>query len=104
MFSFIEISRYLLSQQDGLFLLSERFNQDPVEEFFGQQRARGGRCDNPNVLTFLHNAQAIRVQRTIAIGSGGNVRKRDKSWRDDIAELSKPLQKRPRKGLTDPES
>ena len=93
------MSRYLLSQKEGLFLLSERFNQDPLESFFGQQRARGGRSDNPNVAAFLHNAQAIRIQRTMAIGHGGNVRKRKEQWKTDIADLSRPLQKRPRKSL-----
>ena len=83
--------------RSGLFLLSERFNQDPLESFFGQQRARGGRSDNPNVKTFLHNAQAIRVQRTMAIGHGGNVRKRKEQWNADVADLSRPIKKRPRK-------
>lgn len=93
------MARYLLSQKPGLYLLSERFNQDPLESFFGQQRARGGRSDNPNVKTFLQNAQAIRVQRTMAIGHGGNVRKRKEQWSTDIADLSRPLAKRPRKKL-----
>ena len=94
--SFVEMARYLLSQKPGLFLLSERFNQDP---FFGQQRARGGRSDNPNVKIFLQNAQAIRVQRTMAIGHGGNVRKHKEQWTTDIADLSRSLNKRPRKTL-----
>ena len=33
--SFVEMARYLLSQKPGLFLLSERFNQDPLESFLG---------------------------------------------------------------------
>ena len=35
-----------------------------------------GKKRQPNVKTFLQNAQANRVQRTMAIGHGGNVRKR----------------------------
>lgn len=97
--SFVEMARYLLSQKPGLFLLSERFNQEPLESFFGQQRARGGRSDNPNVKTFLQNTQAIRVQQTVAIGDGGNVRKRKEQWTTDITDLSCPLKKRPRKTL-----
>ena len=93
----MEIVRYLLSQKPGLFLLSERFNQDPLESFFGQQRARGGRNDNPNVATFLHNTQAIQVQRKMAIGHGGNVHKRKEQWKTDISNLSRPLKKRPAK-------
>ena len=93
------MTRQLLKQNPGLFILSERFNQDPLESFFGQQRARGGRSDNPNTRTFLHNAQAIRVQRTLAIGHGGNVRKRQQQWTEDIKDLSRPICKRPRRSL-----
>ena len=75
-YGFVEMAQFLLSQKEGLCLLSERFNQDPLESFFGQQRARGGRCDSPNVRNFLYNTQAIRVQITLAIGDGCNVRKR----------------------------
>ena len=39
------MARYLLKEKSGLFLLSERFTQDPLESFFGQQRARGGSSD-----------------------------------------------------------
>lgn len=96
-YSFIELARYLLEQKPGLFILAERFNQDPLEAFFGQQRSRGGRSDNPNVKRFLENSQAIRVQRSLAIGCSRNV-KRCKAPLD-MEELSKPLRKRPRKGL-----
>ncbi len=41
--SFVEMAKYLLSQGDGLYVLSKRFSQDPIENYFGQQRARGGR-------------------------------------------------------------
>ena len=80
------MARYLLLHHKGVFLLSERLTQDPLEEFFGQQRARGGRSDTPDARTFLYNAQAIRVQRTLAIGHGGNVRKRSKQWTDDTED------------------
>ena len=72
------MSRYLLSQKEVLFILSEQFNQDPLESFFGQQRARGGHSDNPNVVAFLHNAQAVRIQRTMTIGHGGNCEKEER--------------------------
>ena len=94
MYSFIELGKYLLSQRKGLFFLSERLNQDPLESFFGQQRARGGRSDNPNVRSFLYNTQAIQVQRSMAVGHGGNVRKRKLQWNTDIDDLSRPLKKR----------
>ena len=89
------MAKFLLSQSSGLFLLSERFTQDPLESFFGQQRARGGRSDNPNARNFLYNAQTIRVQKTMVIGHGGNVKKHTLTI--DDAELSRPLKKRPRR-------
>ena len=79
--------------KSDLFLLSERLNQDPLETYFGQQRARGGRTDNPNTRTFFYNEHVIRVQRTLAIGHGGNVQKRTKRWTSDTDELSRPLKK-----------
>ena len=93
------MARYLLKEKSGLFLLSERFTQDPLESFFGQQRARGGSSDNPNSRTFSYNAQAIRVQRTMTIGHGGNVQKQKRPLIDDVEDLSRPLRKRPRKCL-----
>ncbi len=53
MYSFVKVAKFLLKQSSGLYLLSEKFSQDPLESFFGQQRARGGRSDNPNVRNFF---------------------------------------------------
>lgn len=49
-YSFVEMACFRLDKK-----------QDPLSRraFFGQQHARGGRCDNPNVKTFLENAQAV---------------------------------------------
>ena len=54
---FNELIKVLLSHRME-FVLTERFNQDPVEVFFGQQRSRGGRSDNPSVTQYLHNTHA----------------------------------------------
>jgi len=45
--SFVEMAKFLLSQPGVNFILSERFSQDPLEVFFGEQRAQGGQNDNP---------------------------------------------------------
>ena len=67
MTSFVEMAKCLLGDGSaGIFLLSERISQDPLENYFGQQRARGGRNENPNLQQCLHNAAAIRVQKSIA--------------------------------------
>jgi len=43
--SAVEVARFLL-QQGFEFVLTERFSQDPVEEYFGGQRKLGRRSDN----------------------------------------------------------
>ena len=68
-YSFVELAKSLLKEDGSRFLLSECFNQDPLEAFFGKQRARGGRSDNPTVQRFLENTQAIRVSRSLALGA-----------------------------------
>ena len=50
-----------------LFLLSERVSQDPLENYFGKQRARGGRCDNPSMKECIQNSIAIRAQQGLEL-------------------------------------
>ena len=47
----------------------------------------------------MYDTQADRVQKSMTIGYGGNVRKRKNQWSKDLEELSRPLTKRPRKTL-----
>ena len=55
--------------------LSQRICQDPLENFFGCQRQRGGVHDNPNVQEFVKNTQALRVINSFCKGpSQGNCR------------------------------
>ena len=46
--SVIEATKYLLAQ-DMEFSLTEHFNQDCVEEYFGLQRSATCRNDNPSI-------------------------------------------------------
>ena len=76
--SLIEATKFLLSE--GVeFVLSERFCQDPVEEFFGNQRKLGRRSDNPDVYKFGYNNNTIRIQRSISCQSGNTRGRKDKS-------------------------
>ncbi len=59
--SFLELVRYVFTLSDGKSFLSQRICQDPLENFFGRQRQRGGVHDNPKVKEFLENTQALRV-------------------------------------------
>ena len=62
--SFVALVRYIFSQPTVKSFLSQRICQDPLENFFGTQRQRGGTHDNPSVDQFIKNTQALR-----AIGS-----------------------------------
>lgn len=48
-------------KQYNLAFLSNHLCQDPLENFFGCQRQRGGTGDNPSITEFYHNTQALRV-------------------------------------------
>lgn len=60
----VEMTKYLLFQpgSERLFLFSERISQDPLENYFGKQRAR---CDNPIIQECMKNAVGIRAQRSL---------------------------------------
>ena len=90
--SFVEMTRYLLAVPGVKFLLSEQFCQDSLEEFFGKQRAQGGRNDNPTVYQFLKNTVSLRIQNSVATNPvRGNCRKRSM----EIIEVDEtPLPKR----------
>jgi len=62
--SFLEVASFLLQQPGVKFLYSSKFNQDSVEAYYGRQRAKGGRNDNPTVQQFCDNAVSLRLQRS----------------------------------------
>lgn len=89
------MAKYLLDLPGMKFILSERFCQDPLESFFGQQRSVGGHNDNPTVQAFCKNTVSLRVQGTAALKPlHGNCRKRKKD--DFLAVDETPLPKRKR--------
>ena len=99
--SFVEMTKMLLSQKDAsLYLLSEQISQDRLENYFGQQRSRGRRSDNPSVKETIQNAMAIRVQKSLELDRvQGNCRRKRRVCKslkitedDDV-----PLPKRKRK-------
>ena len=98
--SFVEMTKFLLSEckEDKLFLLSERISQDPLENYFGKQRARGGRCDNPSLKECLQNAVAIRAQGSLELDRvRGNCRRKRQSEESNKPGIDcTPLPKRKR--------
>ena len=71
-YSHIEDIQFLLSE-GFQYVLSERFMQDVLEDYFGHQRAKGGRSDNPTAQQFGYNDLTIAAQRDIAPVLRGNV-------------------------------
>ena len=52
-------------QQGIPYILSERFCQDDLENYFGKQRAIGRSCDNPTVRDFGYNDNTIKSQFSV---------------------------------------
>ena len=85
------------------FVLSERFCQDLLEEYFGRQRERGRFNDNPTVQAFGYNDRTLAVQCNIAPVIKGNVAGRHKGegskWYA-VSEEPLPKQKKSKKQYT----
>ena len=93
--SLIECTKYLL--QNGVeYVLSERFSQDVLEEYFGNQRKLGKRNDNPDIEQFGYNANTLRIQREVSRISG-NTRGRYDSKRTWESVSEDIIPKRARK-------
>ena len=83
----------------GLAFLSMNLCQDPLENFFGCQRQRGGTSDNPSVMEYYQNTQALRVVNSFCRGPvRGNCRGASSATPITSDEnCDKPLMKRKRK-------
>ena len=92
--SHVEAIKFLL--ENGFeYVLSERFMQDVLEDYFGHQRAKGHRSDNPAAYEFGYNDLTIRIQRDIAPVVRGNVGGRyEKKW---FTVSDEPVRKRKKK-------
>ncbi len=90
--SLVEATKFLLAEGCE-FVLTERFSQDCLEEYFGRQRQLGRRNDNPDVFQFGYNDNTIRVVRSTAPMTGntkGIYKGRYRSWYNvDDTKLSK---------------
>ena len=51
-------------------VLTERFNHDVREEYFGRHRSTGRRHDDPDQYNFDYNSNTIRMQHSIAPVTG----------------------------------
>ena len=92
----VEIIPLLLKVKGVKYMLTEKFCQDPLENFFGKQRMKGGSNNNPNVATFLKNTASLRIQGSVALKPiRGNCR-RGKENINNIEVDDSPLPKRKR--------
>ena len=96
--AFIDFIEEIFTMKDvndnKLAFLSNKLCQDPLENFFGCQRQRGGTSDNPTLHEFYNNTQALRVVDSFCRGPiKGNCRGVKSTG---ISQFdSSPLPKRP---------
>lgn len=70
--SVIDCVEYLLDTVKCKFVLTEHFNQDPLENYFGRQRSLGSRKENPSLFDAGYNDNSIRNQNVCRSIEGGN--------------------------------
>jgi len=95
--SLIECVTFLL--RNGVnYVLTERFCQDDLENYFGRQRAIGHSQDNPRVIDVGYNDNTIKSQFSVR-QIGGNVRATDTKW-NEISNEPLPRRKKDANLLT----
>ena len=79
MHSFVELLKKLLTLNGVSYFLSDKLNQDPLEEHFGRQCACGRASDNPlleqhsqNEKKTVAKSESIRVMRDNKRGRKGD--------------------------------
>jgi len=81
--SIIEATQFLINS-GMLYILTERFNQDFLEEYFRRHRGLGRRNDNPTLQQFGYQANTIRMQRSVHVAtgntSGRHAKNNKRSW------------------------
>ena len=88
------MTKELLSEDGVEYVLSEKFTQDPIEEYFSKQRRAGGASDNPTTKQVADNMVVFQAADTAVRSSRyGNVsRKREQG--DDGNVLPMPKRKK----------
>ena len=68
-YSAIELLKFLIMHKVS-YVLTERFCQDPLENYFGKQRSSGAYKDNPALYDFGYNDTTIRKQKVFKPATG----------------------------------
>ena len=94
----MELVPYLSSMNGAKFFLSDKSNQDPLEEHFGHIRMRGGRSENPTQEMFgLMNGKIVAIKSDLLQVFCGNTRGRMRDEIDIDIYDTREMPKRPRK-------
>ena len=97
--SFIDLVRVLL-QEGMVYILSDKLNQDSLEEHFGRQRQKGGGNQNPTVEEYGQNEVKLQVAKSQAVRvMRGNTRGKERDNNsyvkiDDVSSLAKRQKKK----------
>jgi len=70
--SIVGCVKFLLQNNICKYVLTERFCQDPLENYFGRQRSLGARKDNPTLRDVGFNDNTIRNQKVFRPIAAGN--------------------------------
>lgn len=91
--SVVECVKIMLAK-GAPYVLTDHFNQDPIEQYFGILRTSGGCNNNPTLEQFNHSMVNIRVAGSQALAPfRGNTRR---NIQRDFALESQPLSKKKR--------
>ena len=60
--SLIEVMEVLLCNKNAKFVLSNRFSQDTLEIYFGQQQSQGHRNDNHQFTVFTKRSSPLSTE------------------------------------------
>ena len=91
------MAKQLLSEDGVDYVLSDKFNQDPLEEHFGRQRAHGGSNENPSLKECMDNERKLVAKSEMIRVMEGNTRGRQEEQTIDIND-DRLLPKRKKKG------
>jgi len=95
--SFVELVPQLLSLEGVDYILSDKFNQDPLEEHFGKQRSRG--IENPSLEQYMYNERKILVSKSDMIIKGNTRGRKNRTVEIDITD-DREMPKRSKKKKT----
>ena len=96
--SFTTLGKLLLVE-GAEYILSEKFCQDPLEEYFGKQRMRLGCNDNPMLIEYNSNALGLNVagDNLIRVFGSNTKGRKDEFQMLDVNDTDLPSSKKQKK-------